>query len=90
MHSLPSPSFAADAPPSLPRLPEYAGIQDVRTGLIAAAGTLCDLVMGPDEVIITKVFLVSVFFFWLAGHLHVQFPTYTAETDCHNSSIVQA
>jgi 6-hydroxytryprostatin B O-methyltransferase len=61
-HSLPPPSFAADAPPSLPRLPEYADIQVVRTSLIAAAGTLCDLAMGPDEVIITKVFLVSVFF----------------------------
>jgi hypothetical protein len=59
-HNLPPPSFAADAPSSLPKLPEYADIQGVRTDLIAAAGALCELAMGPDEVIMTKVFLVSV------------------------------
>ncbi len=47
--SLPAPSFAPDAPPSVPIEPQYEKIQIARMALIEAADAIRDLALGPDE-----------------------------------------
>jgi hypothetical protein len=44
-----TPSFAPDAPPSVPNAPEYAEIQVARMALIDVAETMRDLALGPDD-----------------------------------------
>ena len=58
-HNLPTPSFASDAPPSVPFEQEYEKIQIARMALIEAAETIKDLALGPDDFMKWTVFLVS-------------------------------
>jgi hypothetical protein len=49
--NMPAPSFAPDAPPSVPLEPEYEKIQMARMALIGAAQAIRDLALGPDDYI---------------------------------------
>ena len=53
-----SPTFAADAPPSVPIGPEYEEIQTARMALVEAASTIRDLALGPDDAMKWMAFLV--------------------------------
>jgi hypothetical protein len=55
---LDTPSFAPDAPLSVPNAPEYAEIQMARMALIDAAETMRDLALGPDDHVKWMSFLV--------------------------------
>jgi hypothetical protein len=45
------PSFAPDAPPSLPHGEDFAQVQAARQALVEAAQAIRDLALGPDECI---------------------------------------
>ena len=49
--NMPAPSFASDAPPSVPHEPENEKIQMARMALIGAAQAIRDLALGPDDYI---------------------------------------